>query len=406
MADFIGREGYSLVTLIIPQHKLLHCLNALIENWPYKAIHFNCRGTVVSEHWFQAFLPIMNPELEYLQYIVSHKDLEAFMQFCAEVNDLHLPGAGAIFCSEFMHLSATSPSTLFEDTNYFRGSEATETDVSDNPVKFKSNLYAIYGLLQSGRTEQAIKAAMQAGSHGPLVYFVEGRGTRDRAGWLKITKKPYEEVVMLLVEEEDVENVIDALVSAGNVGTLGGGVVFAMPMDFGLINLPTSVRSKHNRASNQQIASAIDHLMGSTDWRNSSSVSSLVDKAKNDSQNPLAKHDTVLLNVLMPRKYANDLLDKILAMGASGANVIYAKLFVDDKAPYSQGFKVDQELVQIRMIIPEVQCASYRLALKDFAMKQGYENVVIYEQDVSKMVRYQIKKKEKKKVVYRGGRIG
>ncbi len=404
MADFIEREGYSRVSLIIPQTKLLKCLNGLLGHWPYKAIHFNCRGTVVAEHWFQALLPIMNPEMEYLQFIVKDIDVEPFMQFCVDVCDLHLPGSGAVFSSEFMRLSATSPSVLFENTNFFRGDETYSSYKVESPVKFKTNLYIVFGLLQSGKTDQAIKAAMQAGSHGPIVYFVEGRGTRDKAGWLKITKKPYEEVVMLLVEEADRENVIDALVSAGNVGSVGSGVVFAVPVASGLVNLPTSVSASKNRASNQQITAAIDELMGSADWRNTSSLSSLIDK-NNTSRNHHAKHDTVLIGVLLPRKYANELLDHILYTGIPGANVIYTKLFVKGDAGPDHHFKVGQELVLIRMIVAEEECARYRLELKDFMLRQRYADVMYYEQDVSNMVRYQVKQKEKKPLTLRGGVI-
>ncbi len=404
MADFIEREGYSRVSLIIPQTKLLKCLNGLLGHWPYKAIHFNCRGTVVAEHWFQALLPIMNPEMEYLQFIVKDTDVEPFMQFCVDVCDLHLPGSGAVFCSEFIRLSATSPSVLFESTNFFRGDETYQQYEVESPVKFKTNLYIVFGLLQSGKTDQAIKSAMQAGSHGPIVYFVEGRGTRDKAGWLKITKKPYEEVVMLLVEEADLDNVTDALVSAGNVGSVGSGVVFSVPVASGLVNLPTSVSASKNRASNQQITAAIDELMGSSDWRNTSSLSSLIDKNITN-RSRKAKHDTVLIGVLLPRKYANELLDHILYTGIPGANVIYTKLFVKGDAGPDHHFKVDQELVLIRMIVGEEECARYRLELKDFMLRQRYTDVVFYEQDVSNMVRYQVKQKEKRSVMYRGGSI-
>lgn len=404
MKDFVEREGFSRVSLIIPQTKLLKCLNTILGHWPYKAIHFNCRGTVVAEHWFQALLPIMNPEMEYLQFIVKDKDVEPFMQFCVDVCDLHLPGSGAVFRSEFMRLYATSPSVLFESTSFFRGDETYDNVPVEQPVKFKSNLYVVFGLLQSGRTDQAIKAAMQAGSHGPIVYFVEGRGTRDRAGWLKITKKPYEEVVMLLVEAVDRDNVIDALVTAGNVGSLGSGVVFAVPVASGLVNLPTSVSASKNRVSNQQITAAIDELMGSTDWRNTSSLSSLIDKASS-SQGPSAKHDSVLLGVLLPRKYANEFLDHVQASGIPGANVIYTKLFVQGDAGPDHHFKVGQEMVIIRMIVPEEECARYRLELKDFMLRQSYTDVMYYEQDVSTMVRYQIKEKEKKVLGLRGGMV-
>jgi len=408
MPEFIDKDGYSLVSLIIPQVKLQQCLNAIFANWPYKAIHFNCRGTMVSEHWFQAFLPNLNPEMEYFQYVVSERDVEAFMAFCVDVNDLHLPGSGAIFSSHLDQLTNTASADLF--VHHAPGTAVSSTSKDNEgadkaPVKFKTNLYAIYGLLQSSRTEQAIKEAMQAGSHGPIVYFVEGRGTRDKAGWLKITKKPYEEVVMLLVEDIDRENVLDALVSAGNVGSVGSGVVFDMPIASGLINLPTSVSANNNRASNEQMTAAIDQLMGNTDWRNSRSLSSLVDSLNGAEPQAADKPETILLNALVPRKISNQFLDQILAIGIPGANVIYAKTFIKDNAKNSQGFKVHQELVQIRMVVPKTECEHYQTALQNFAARQGYKDVVIYQLGLSRVVRYQLKQKEDKAFMYRGGKL-
>ena len=399
MTDFFERDDFSLVTLIIPQVKLPHCLEMVQSHWPYNAVQFDCRGTLVRDNWLQTFLPTMNPECEYLQFMVNDADVDEFMAFCVDVNDLHLPGAGAIFTAKCTSLKSNADAVAA----YCDRDSQTAVE-SSKP--FKNNLYAVYALIQSGRTEQAIKAAMQAGSHGPIVYFVEGRGTRDRAGWLKITKKPYEEVVMVLVEDIDRESVIEALVTAGRVGTLGSGVVFDMPVGQGLVNLPTSLGNRSQRSTNEQITAAIDELMGSSDWRNRRTLDALVSRVESQHSEQLNRPKSVLLNAFLPRKYANDFLDQVLIIGIPGANVTYAKRFSADDETNEQGVQIHHELVQVRMVVPVTESANYSSALQAFATEQGYSGVTIYEQDLEQVIRYQIKAKDTEKTrMYRGAKI-
>jgi nitrogen regulatory protein PII len=396
--SFSHQQNFSVVTLIIPQSRMHDFMPVVLERWPYNVIHFDCRGTLIRENWYQMFLPMINPECEVLQFLVKDDDVETFMQFCIEVNDLHLPGAGAIFCMKCSHLITNSQKVLVDAVSI--EAQATGT------TKIKTNLYAIYALIQSGRTEQAIKASIQAGSHGPLVYFVEGRGTRDRAGWLKITKKPYEEVVLLLVEDIDRESIKEALVTAGRVGTLGGGVVFDMPIDRGVVNLPTSIGSKSQRSTNEQITAAIDELMGNSDWRDRRNLESLMTKAQESSGDDGEDAQSVLLNVLLPRKYANGFLEQVLIIGIPGANVTYTKLFSGHDAD-EKGVPIHHELAQIRMVVPKTKLGEYATSLQHFAEEQGYSDVTLYEQAVGQVVRYQPKVKDKvdNTRVYRGAKV-
>ncbi len=398
MENFIEKSGISLVSLIIPQARMHYCMAQVLEQWPYEAIQFDCRGTMTREHWFQKFLPIMNPECEYLQFLVSDEDLSEFVQFCIKVNDLHLPGAGAIFTTRCLNYSTNAAEKcLKREDDSKHGPEH-----SYSPVRLKNNLYGIFALIQSGRTDSAIKAAMQAGSHGPIVYFVEGRGTRDRVGWLKITKKPYEEVVMVLVEDIDRARVKDALVSAGRVNSLGGGIVFEIPMEYGLANLPTSIINKSRLASNEQIIAAVDQLMGSTDWRDTRSLESLMEKS-HDSTGRNEMEVSTALCALIPRKYTEDFLEHVLSIGIPGANVIYTKLFTGEDNKNEKQLHIRHELVLIRMVLPPEKCSGYRSQLQGFCSEQEYTNASFFELEVRGVVHYRLKLKDQGKgLLYRG----
>lgn len=384
MSEFVKREQCSLVSLIIPQSKIHHCLVEILANWSYNPIQFDCRGTLVRQHRLLNLLPAINPECEYMQFLVNDADVEGFMTFCADLNDLHLPGAGAIF-------STPCDWVLTNSTAIANNCAPAESTVANTGKSFKSNLYAIYALIQTGRTEQAIKAAMQAGSHGPIVYFVEGRGTRDRAGWLKITKKPYEEVVMVLVEDLDRASVAEALVSAGKVDTFGGGVLFDQPLGQGLVNLPTSVGNRSQRSTNEQITAAIDELMGSNDWRNRRTLDALVTRTQAQQAGSANKGERVLLNAMLPRKHAHDFLDHMLDIGVPGANVTYPKLFASDDGENGRGVEIHHELAQIRMVVEKAKAEHLCEKMIAFVTENNYEGVSFYEQPIGDVVRYQQK---------------
>jgi nitrogen regulatory protein PII len=388
MSEFVSRENCSVVSVIVPQTRIHDCLIEIMGNWHHDPIQFDCRGTLVRQHRLQRLLPVINPECEFIQFLVHNNDVEDFMSFCTELNDLHLPGAGAIFSTPCENVLTNSP-------NIARNCESavTRIDSADNK-NFKSNLHAIYALIQSGRTEQAIKAAMQAGSHGPIVYFIEGRGTRDRAGWLKITKKPYEEVVMVLVEDLDRASVAEALVSAGRVNTFGGGVLFDQPLGRGLVNLPTSVGNRSQRSTNEQITAAIDELMGSNDWRNRRTLEALMTRGQSKSSNADEKPERVLLNTLIPRKHANEFLDQMLVIGVPGANVTWCKLFAEDDTATGKGVEIHHELAQVKMVIDKSKVADIRTQLIAYATEQEYKGVSLYEQSIGDVVRYQQKRQQ------------
>ena len=211
MTAFKHYQSYSIVTAIIPQHRANAILSEVFKHFDYGALQFDARGTLVRDYWYQVFLPVMNPENEFLQFIIADDAVDDFMQYLIKLADLGIPGTGAVFSIPCLSLYCNSD--LFIHTLEAPNKPTTTT----SSIKIKDNLSAVFALVQSGRTESAIRSSIQAGSHGPIVYHAEGRGTRDRVSWLKITKKPYEEVILVLVDNIDKEAVIDAIVNAGRI---------------------------------------------------------------------------------------------------------------------------------------------------------------------------------------------
>jgi hypothetical protein len=89
--------------------------------------------------------------------------------------------------------------------------------------------------------------------------------------------------------------------------------------------------------------------------------------------------------------------------------VTYAKQFSGHDKDPAKGVQIHHELAQIRMVVPETKVAEHMQALQAFATEQDYTDVVLYEQPLGQVVRYQPKLKDKvmddRSRIYRGAKV-
>lgn len=375
-------EDICIVTAIIPQHHAQFCMEEIASMHSLGAIQFDARGTLSHNSWYQRFLPTVNPEYEYLHYMLPREDVDAFMAYLIKTARLDLPGAGAVFYIPCKNYETNVPRMYCETRKSLATVDATK-------VHMKTDQTAVFGIMQSGRTDAAIRSAMRAGSHGPIVYFSEGRGTRDQIGWLRITKKPYDEVIMAVVNNVDKDFIVNAIVDAGRINMPGGGLLYEQPVEKGVINL-TSTSSRSNVLANErQMVAAIDELMGTPNWRDRRDI--LLNPALQANRIVDKKEDRhlQLLTVLVSRNQTYPVVDVAMAAGASGANITFAKqmggkLDRDERT----GFTIHQEIGLIRIVIEQEKIADVRKQLADFCGNEDLGNITMYEQDVSAMNRY------------------
>ncbi|MGB1884806.1 MAG: hypothetical protein ACPHUF_12935, partial [Gammaproteobacteria bacterium] len=97
MSKRLNYKNFAVVTAILPQYNANDVIDAVLAAGESSALLLNARGTLVRERWYQAFLPVMSPEKEYLQFLVPESEIEHFVHVIVSAGDLHLPGAGAVF---------------------------------------------------------------------------------------------------------------------------------------------------------------------------------------------------------------------------------------------------------------------------------------------------------------------
>jgi nitrogen regulatory protein P-II 1 len=89
----------------------------------------------------------------------------------------------------------------------------------------------VMAVVQRGKADDIVSAAIKFGAPAATVYFGRGRGIRERLGMLGLAIQPEKEIIMIIAEEWLVDQVITGMVKAGNLNQPGMGFVFVVPVE-------------------------------------------------------------------------------------------------------------------------------------------------------------------------------
>lgn len=102
--------------------------------------------------------------------------------------------------------------------------------MADDKQKSKA-LKMIIAIVQRGKADTPVNAAIKAGAPAATVFFGRGQGMRERLGILGVAVQPEKEIIFVILEEWLVEQVLSAMVKAGHLDKPGIGFVFVVPVD-------------------------------------------------------------------------------------------------------------------------------------------------------------------------------
>lgn len=122
-------------------------------------------------------------------------------------------------------------------------------------------------VVQRGRGNAIARCALEIGGSVPSVNFGVGTGVRDRLGLLRVAIPADKEIVSLVVDAQEQQAFLDALIDAGRLDQPGRGFIAAYPVAFGVPNRRAFRGPQHHSATMDQVIAAIDHLAAGTDWR-------------------------------------------------------------------------------------------------------------------------------------------
>lgn len=324
------RHNMSIVTLILGRHRTQQALEGLFHTGAPFVMVTSARGTLIQDRWYHSLLPMLSPQLSMFQIAVPDPQVDRVMETTARAARVNRSGGGAIYSTPCIDLHVKGDFPLWPI-------DEPERPDQDASVGLKENLTAICLISQGERTPHACRAAMAAGSHGPVVNYTEGHGLRDKLGWLRITSKPTKELVSVLVENVDADLVFDDMATAAQVENPARGLIYRMPVQKGLINIDSVYSETRHAASIPQIIRAIDEIQGSRQWRQRDDLvgsgGALAGIRSSVAPAPSQDHERTLLSLTVDRQYAGSVTQSLLGFGVPGVNIEYLQLRSEPNEP-------------------------------------------------------------------------
>lgn len=90
---------------------------------------------------------------------------------------------------------------------------------------------AIFVIVDKGRAEDAIDAAVAAGSRGGTIINARGSGTHENNKLFAMAIEPEKEIVMILSEKDSTENIIRSIREKLKIDEPGNGVIFTLDIN-------------------------------------------------------------------------------------------------------------------------------------------------------------------------------
>ncbi len=343
-----SEQGLSELTAILPQQYADVVIASLIESPGTSALLWNARGTLLHDKWYRQMLPTISPAKVMLQLLIPTAQLDTAIAIVIEKGRLHQQGAGAVFASACDDVWAGS---AFHDWPVDALPEQEQSHLG--LLDLKEDLSVIYCVVERDQTRAVSKAAIAAGAHGPIVFYGEGHGLRDHLGWLRITKQVDKEILTVLVDEGRSREVFSAMANAAEMHLPGRGYMFMMPLARGMFNLPSRSSAHAYEANMQQIITAIDNLSGHTHWRDQSAYSAVQSsrqqaRAKRCRQN--YRKDMVSVCSVVDRDDVEQLIEMMLAAGATGMQISHARFAANEEGCELAGAKINKEYAIVRSV--------------------------------------------------------
>ena len=382
---FASDHKLSLVTAVLPSSSADEVVDSLVVEQQTPVLVSQARGTVLQDqHWWKSWIPPISPEKTMLRAVVPSHQVDQVVDSIILKGRLDKQAAGAVFSTPCEH--------AYVGTEFYAGdnANAAKKDKQEAP-QLTQDLSAIFCSVGHQLSDKVAKAAINAGAHGPVVYYAEGFGMRDRLGWLRITKEHEQEVLMVIADDTDVEDIFDAMAKEGEFHLPGRGFMYRLPVEKGMFNLPSRVGNHHYAANTQQIINAIDHLTGHTHWRDQS-IFEVGESGRGVGVEFLREHqnkvvDQVCFSIMASRDQTQVLCDLIIDAGAPGVNINYGSLETRSAKEYAHAH-FHPEYSAMRCILDEDTAEDVARAIEAEAEMRGLRDLCVLVNRVPRVAKY------------------
>ena len=94
-----------------------------------------------------------------------------------------------------------------------------------------NDLNLITCIVQRGRAEKVVDAALRAGAPGATYHYGRGTGVRQKLGVLSKLIVPEKEIITIVTKDSQTDSVFDAVVKAGKLDKKGQGFAYIHKLD-------------------------------------------------------------------------------------------------------------------------------------------------------------------------------
>ena len=384
---FDSNHDISLITAVLPDTSANEVIHTLTTKEVTDILVSQARGTLLSDQWWRAWVPPISPSKTMLQTVVPAHDVDRIVNLIIEESRLDMQATGAVF---------STPCESAYVGSKFHNLRTTESlNSKKNNHKLSDDLSVIYCSVSHLLSERVAKAAVNAGAHGPVVYYAEGKGLRDRLGWLRITKDSEQEILMVIADDANVDEIFTAMAKAGEFHLPGRGFMYRLPIDKGMFNLPSRIANTNYTANTHQIINAIDHLTGHTHWRDQA-VFDVGGQGKCTGLKSLQKNKEILTNqvclsAVVTRDESQAFMDLMLDAGAPGLNFSYSRYVAmgdgDDDYELAHAH-IHQEYATIRCITSPELAETIANAIDTTAEQKGIQDLCVLAHTVPRIAKY------------------
>jgi len=95
----------------------------------------------------------------------------------------------------------------------------------------EDQLKLITAIVQRGKADAPVQAALKAGAPAATIFFGRGLGIRERLGLLGLAIQPEKEIILIVVEERLLDGVLNAMIRAGKLDQHGVGFIFVTAVE-------------------------------------------------------------------------------------------------------------------------------------------------------------------------------
>jgi nitrogen regulatory protein PII len=182
------------------------------------------KGTGIHEIKALFGIPI-EPEKEIIFTLTSKEKLDSILQSVVSTAKLNKPGHGIAFIIDIskvagichLGMPVATSNRIFGGTKMTAGKEV---------------LYdLIITIVNKGDAEKVVNSSKEAGAEGGTILSGRGTGIHERAKLFGITIEPEKEIVLTLIDRQQSNKVLEAIINESALNKPGKGIAFVLEVE-------------------------------------------------------------------------------------------------------------------------------------------------------------------------------